>query len=203
MSTDAQNNKAGEQEPRRGFPVFAIIPLVIFGVLVVLFLTQLLSGNNPQELPSALLNKPSPEFSAVPVEGLLRDGQQIPGISNESFKDKVTVFNVFGSWCGPCRAEHEYLMDLSKDPRIQMAGLNYKDKPLAAIRFLKDLGNPYDLVGADSGRIGIEWGVYGVPETFIVDGQGNIRYKFIGPLTATSYRDVFLPELEKVISQTK
>lgn len=196
-----QTDMEVEMEPKtkRGIPTLALVPLIVFSALAGLFGYQLISGNDPQEIPSVLIDKQAPEFTVAQVPGLMKDGKHVPGFSNHDLFGKISVVNVFASWCAPCRAEHPFLMDLAEDGRIQMAGLNYKDKTANAINFMSELGNPYDLVGADSGTVGIEWGVYGVPETFIVDEQGRIRYKFVGPLSEASYRDVFLPELEKII----
>ncbi len=189
------------EEKKSGVSPLFLLPLIIFGALAVLMGFWLLSGHDPKQLPSALINKPAPEFNLAPVAGLERDGKQVSGFKRDDLLGKVSVVNVFASWCAPCRAEHKYLMELTRDDRVQIAGLNYKDTEVKANRFLAELGNPYDRVGFDTGRGGIEWGVYGVPETFIVDRAGQIRYKFIGPLNATSYRDIFLPELEKVLSE--
>jgi len=192
-----------ENGKKRKFPAIFLLPLIVFGALVALFLAQMMSGRNPNILPSALIDKPAPEFNLPAVPGLKRDGQDVPGFKREDLIGKVTVANLFGSWCGPCRAEHEYLIDLSKQAEaegFQVAGLNYKDEPANAVRFLDTLGNPFDLVGMTNSRAGIEWGVTGVPETFIIDRKGQIRYKYVGPLNEASYRDVFLPELKKVLS---
>lgn len=189
------------EEKKSGVSPLFLLPLVIVIVLGGLFAAMMLSDHNPKEIPSALIDKPAPEFDLGPVVGLMRDGEQVPGFKRDDLLGEVTVVNVFASWCVPCRAEHKYLIDLARDNRFQIAGLNYKDTNAKAQRFLGELGNPYDRVGFDSGRAGIEWGVYGVPETFIVDKKGQIRYKFIGPLGEASYRDVFLPELEKVLSE--
>ncbi len=192
-----------DEEKKPGVSPLFLLPLVIFGALAVLMGFWLLSGHDPQELPSALINKPAPEFELPPVAGLERDGVQVPGFGRSDLLGQVTVVNVFASWCAPCRAEHRFLMDLAEDNRYEVAGLNYKDTEVQATRFLEELGNPYDRVGFDTGRAGIEWGVYGVPETFIVDEEGQIRYKFVGPLSEASYRDVFLPELEKILNNSE
>lgn len=188
--------------PRR-IPLLALLPLVVFGLLAVLFLVQLVSGKDTSKVPSALIDKPAPEFSLPPVPGLIDRGTPVPGVSRADLLGKVSVVNIFASWCVPCRQEHPLLEELARSGKAQMIGINYKDKAENARRFLGTLGNPYALVGADeNGRAAIEWGVYGVPETFIVDATGTIRFKFIGPLSPESYRDVFLPQLEKVLAST-
>ena len=161
-----------------------LLPGLIFLVLAGLFLFQLVQGRNPAEVPSVLINKPVPAFSLAPLEGLLADGKPVPGFSNEDLKGRVTVVNVWASWCAPCRQEHPLLVDLAKDPSVRVVGINQRDNPDNARRFLGALGNPYAAVGVDpNGRASIDWGVYGVPETFIVGPDGTIRHKHIGPLT--------------------
>ena len=161
-----------------------LLPGIIFLVLAGLFLFQLVQGRNPAEVPSALINKPVPTFSLAPLEGLAADGRPVPGFSNEDLKGRVTIVNVWASWCGPCRQEHPLLVDLAGDPSVRLVGINQRDNPDNARRFLGALGNPYAAVGVDpNGRASIDWGVYGVPETFIIGPDGTIRHKHIGPLT--------------------
>jgi cytochrome c biogenesis protein CcmG, thiol:disulfide interchange protein DsbE len=171
----------------------ALLPLLLFAVLAGIFLTQLMSGRDTQTIPSALIGSPAPVTDLPPVQGL----NGMTGITNAGFQGKVTLLNIFASWCGPCREEHPVLMELAKDARFQLVGLNYKDKPQNASSFLAELGNPYAKVGADeSGRAGINWGVYGVPETFVIGSDGVIRYKHVGPLDAVSVK-VLVAEAEK------
>jgi cytochrome c biogenesis protein CcmG/thiol:disulfide interchange protein DsbE len=192
----------GRRPEKRGFPILVLLPLLVFAALAALFLFQLMLGGNPQEIPSALIDKPAPDVALPPVDGLTADGSQVPGFARADLTGKVSVVNVFASWCVPCRQEHPLLEDLARVGGVQLIGINYKDKPENARRFLGSLGNPYDRIGADAtGRTAIDWGVYGVPETFIVDATGMIRFKFIGPLSPTSYRQTFLPELEKVMAE--
>jgi cytochrome c biogenesis protein CcmG/thiol:disulfide interchange protein DsbE len=161
-----------------------LLPGILFLVLAGLFLFQLVQGRNPAEVPSALIDKPVPAFSLAPLEGLTADGKPVPGFSHEDLKGRVTVVNVWASWCGPCRQEHPLLVDLAGDPSVRLVGINQRDNPDNARRFLGTLGNPYAAVGVDpNGRASIDWGVYGVPETFIVGPDGTIRHKHIGPLT--------------------
>jgi cytochrome c biogenesis protein CcmG/thiol:disulfide interchange protein DsbE len=193
--------EAGGKAGKRGFPVLVLLPLVVFAALAGLFLFQLTFGGDPQEIPSALIDKPAPDVNLPPVEGLVADGAQVPGFAKADLIGRISVVNVFASWCVPCRQEHPLLENLATIDGIQLLGINYKDKPENARRFLGSLGNPYDRIGADSaGRTAIDWGVYGVPETFVVDAEGMIRYKFIGPLTPASYQERFLPELQKVMT---
>jgi len=171
-------------KPRRGRVWIVLLPLVVFLGLATVFMVQLLSGNDPSKIPSALIDKPAPETALPALAGLARDGVPVPGLDPADFQGAVTVVNVFASWCAPCRVEHPLLMKLAEDDGIRMVGIDYKDEPANALRFLGTFGLPYDAVGVDAdGRAAIEWGVYGVPETFIVGPDGRIRYKFVGPLS--------------------
>jgi cytochrome c biogenesis protein CcmG/thiol:disulfide interchange protein DsbE len=161
-----------------------LLPVLVFAGLVGLFLFRLGAGD-PSQVPSALIGKPVPVFRLDPLEGLVTGGRPVPGFSNEDLKGRTTVVNVFASWCAPCREEHPLLVELARDPTIRVVGINMKDDPDNARRFLGQLGNPFSAVGVDpKGRAAIEWGVYGVPETFIVGPDGTIRHKQIGPLNA-------------------
>jgi cytochrome c biogenesis protein CcmG, thiol:disulfide interchange protein DsbE len=163
--------------------LMALVPLALFVALSGVFLMQLMSGRDSQALPSALIGQPAPVTNLPPIAAL----GSIPGIAPADFKGKVTVLNVFASWCAPCRDEHPVLMELAKDKRFQLIAINYKDKPESASAFLSVLGNPFTRIGADvSGRAGIDWGVYGVPETYVIGPDGIIRYKHVGPLDAGS-----------------
>ncbi len=178
----------------------ALLPLLIFVALAAVFAVQLLSGKDSSTIPSALIGKDAPQTSLPAVEGLTRDGAPVPGLNSEDFKGKLTLVNVWGSWCVPCRQEHPLLMEIAKDERIRMVGLNYKDQPENARRFLGDLGNPFAAVGADrAGRSAIEWGVYGVPETFLVDKDGKIVYKHVGPFTPESVKNDLMPAVAKAL----
>ncbi|MFC3695440.1 DsbE family thiol:disulfide interchange protein [Chenggangzhangella methanolivorans] len=176
---------------------YLLIPLVIFAALAALLYGRLYSGD-PAALPSALIGRPAPDMTLPALEGLTRDGAAVPGFSRADLAaGEVTLVNVFASWCGPCRDEHPMLMRL-KDQGLPIVGLNYKDSPENARRFLGGLGNPYGKVGVDAaGRASIEWGVYGVPETFVVDGQGRIAFKFVGPLSEEAVRVKLMPAIEK------
>ena len=193
---------SGPAEKPRRISWLALTPFAVFAVLAGIFAWQLLFGTPPSQLPSALIGRPAPELTLAPLEGL-RDAQgQLPGITGETLDGRVSIVNVWASWCVPCRTEHPYLVQLADDGRAQMVGLNYKDATGNALRFLGQLGNPFTVVGVDPrGKGAIEWGVYGVPETFIVDAQGTIAHKHVGPLTEQSMRDSFMPALEKVLAR--
>jgi cytochrome c biogenesis protein CcmG, thiol:disulfide interchange protein DsbE len=186
-----------ESRPRRRL-LLGLAPLVIFALLALLFYVRLDAGD-PSRLPSALIGRPAPSDPLLPLEGLSRDGAPVPGIpSGDLATGRVSVVNVFASWCGPCRDEHPVLAKLSQDPRIRLVGINYKDDSENARRFLGRLGNPYAAVGVDpKGRAAIDWGVYGVPETFVVAGDGTIRYKFVGPLTEEAVASILGPEIDR------
>ena len=180
--------------------VMVLAPLVVFLALVALFLIRLYSGD-PSRIPSALIGHPAPQTDLPPVAGLERNGAAVPGIDAASFKGAVTVVNVWASWCVPCHDEAPLLMRLAQDSRFRVIGINYKDEPDNARRFLGRYGNPFAAAGADlNGRAGIEWGVYGVPETFVVGRDARIAYKLVGPITADNLNTVLKPEIEKALA---
>ncbi|HEY8595900.1 MAG TPA: DsbE family thiol:disulfide interchange protein [Devosiaceae bacterium] len=170
------------------------LPLIVLGALVWLFATNI--GRDPGYIPSVLINKPAPDFTLPPVAGLEHDGAPVPGFSTATLKGQVSVVNVFASWCIPCRDEAPLLVDLSRQGGFQILGINQKDQPANAAAFLARYGNPYAAIGADSdGRVSIDWGVYGVPETFIVDPRGIITHKIVGPLNAQNIEKDLLPAI--------
>lgn len=178
------------------------LPLLVFAGLAVLFLVRL-QDDDPSRIPSVLLDKPAPATDLPPLEGLAtREGIPVPGLKSADFQGKVTLVNVWASWCGPCREEHPQLLALAQEPGIRLVGINYKDDPENARRFLGSLGLPYAAVGVDAkGRTAIDWGVYGVPETFLVDRKGVIRYKQIGPISATALEQTLLPKIREVVGE--
>ncbi|MFN3764579.1 MAG: DsbE family thiol:disulfide interchange protein [Aliihoeflea sp.] len=179
--------------PRKRLPWLALLPLLLFLALAGIFLFQLLSGRDASVVPSALIGAPAPQTNLPPLEGL-----PLPGIESAAFEGNLTLVNVWASWCAPCRQEHPLLIELSRDENLVIAGLNYKDRAEQARGFLSELGNPYDAIGVDgSGRTAIDWGVYGVPETFLVGPDGTILYKHVGPFTVESMRDGLMPAIEK------
>ena len=164
--------------------IAVVAPLALFAALALIFLSQLLSGRDKSELPSALIGGPAPVFALPPLPGLVAEGKPVPGLSSEDLTGGLHLVNIFGSWCAPCRAEHPVLMQLARDKRLKIVGVNYKDDPGNALRFLGALGNPYSRVGVDpKGRVAIDWGFYGIPESLLVDADGTVRHKVIGPLT--------------------
>jgi cytochrome c biogenesis protein CcmG/thiol:disulfide interchange protein DsbE len=166
------------------------VPLVVFIVVAVALAVGL--GLKPREIPSALIGKPVPTFNLEPVQNFG------PGFSSDDLKGQVAIVNVFASWCVPCRVEHGLWAEVAKQG-IPIYGLNYKDTPGNASAWLAQLGNPYTRTGADrQGRVGIDWGVYGVPETFVVDEHGMIQLKFIGPVDRASLETKILPKVREL-----
>ena len=175
------------------------LPLIAFAALAAIFWFRLGSGD-PSRIPSALIGRPAPQTSLPPLDGLKREGAQVPGLDPAVFKGKVSVVNVWASWCVPCHDEAPLLTELGRDKRLQLVGINYKDAPDNARRFLGRYGNPFGIVGVDgNGRASIEWGVYGVPETFVVDREGTIVYKMVGPVTPDNINTVLKAEIDKAL----
>jgi cytochrome c biogenesis protein CcmG/thiol:disulfide interchange protein DsbE len=194
--SDAPRERAGGAEPRRRF--LALLPLLVVGVLGVLFFFRLFAGD-ASRIPSALIGQGAPP---IDLEGL----NGAPGLADADLrKGHVSIVNVFGSWCLPCHAEHETLMALAADKDlaakgVALYGVAQRDDPENLRRFLGAKGDPYAKVGLDqTGRASIDWGVYGVPETFIVKGDGTIAYKFIGPMDAQTLASVVRPQIDKAM----
>jgi cytochrome c biogenesis protein CcmG/thiol:disulfide interchange protein DsbE len=195
MSTTTETPKTGRRN------ILVALPLIVFAGLAALFFIRLGAGD-ASRIPSALIGKPAPQTNLPPLPGLVRNnGEPVPGLSNATFEGHVTLVNVWASWCVPCADEVPFLNQLAKDKRIQLVGLNYKDGADNARRFLGRYGNPYVATGQDaSGRNGIDWGVYGVPETFVVGKDGRIAYKLVGPITAENLKSVLEPEIQKAVA---
>ena len=188
---------SAETQPRRSWVM--ALPLVAFAALAALFWYRLGTGD-PSSIPSALIGRPAPQTALPPLPGLTAEGAAVPGLDPAVFKGKVTLVNVWASWCVPCHDEAPLLLALGRDKRLQLVGINYKDAPDNARRFLGRYGNPFGIVGLDgNGRAAIEWGVYGVPESFIVGREGTIVYKMVGPITPENINTVLKVELEKAL----
>ena len=181
-----------EQEPRRrGGRRVLLLPLAVFGLVGAAFFWGLLNNNSP--LPSPLIGKPVPEFTLPPIEG--RDD----GLSSADLRGQVSLVNVWASWCVPCRAENPLMVELSKTGEVPIYGINYKDKAGEALAFLDELGDPFTRIGADlSGRVAIDWGVYGIPETFVIDAAGRVAYKHVGPFNRQILEEDILPVVRKL-----
>jgi cytochrome c biogenesis protein CcmG, thiol:disulfide interchange protein DsbE len=174
------------------------LPLLGFMALAALFFRGLESGD-PSRLPSALIGRPAPNLSLPALEGLMHENAQVPGLDPANFQGRVTLVNVWASWCIPCRSEHPQLERLAADRRFQLVGINYKDSAENARRFLGRYGNPFVAVGVDSaGRAAIEWGVYGVPETFLIGRDGRVLYKHVGPIIEGTF-PLVQREIEKAL----
>ena len=194
MSAPANINKTAA--PRRW--VWAI-PLVLFVALAGLFFIRLYAGD-PSRLPSALIGRDAPATALPAIAGLERDGKPVPGIDGASFRGAVTLVNVWASWCVPCHDEAPLLMQLAKNNDLRLVGINYKDTAENARRFLGRYGNPFAAVGVDpSGRASIEWGVYGVPETFLVGRDGKIAFKLVGPITPENLARQLQPAIARAM----
>lgn len=192
-------DETSEPEARRGLSrlgiVIAFLPFVTFIVLAGIFWSQLESGQDPSLVPSALIGKPAPSLDLKALEGANR-----PALNDAAVKGKLTLINVWASWCIPCREEAPEILALSKDPRINVVGINYKDKNGNALRFLGDFGNPFAAIGVDpNGSAAIDWGVYGIPESYLVDAAGRIVYKKVGPFNADSIQNELMPQIEKAL----
>lgn len=185
----AQAPGAGQRAKSRR--LLFLLPVGVFLVLAIALAWGL--TRDPRELPSALIGKAVPDFSLPPVQG------RTLGLSSADLKGEVSLVNVFASWCTACREEHPLFMRLSAAGIVPIHGLNYRDRPEDAAKWLDGLGDPYMRTGADgNGRVGIDWGVYGVPETFVVGADGRIAYKHVGPVTEQALTETILPLVERL-----
>ncbi|HEX4171444.1 MAG TPA: DsbE family thiol:disulfide interchange protein [Acetobacteraceae bacterium] len=166
-----------------------ILPLLSFLLLAGYFALSLRPGHDPHELPSALIDKEAPPFQLAGLNG--------DGIARDALRGQPVLINFFASWCVPCREEHPLLMRLAEQEHVPLYGIDYKDRPEAARSLLNEFGDPYRAIGLDrDGRVGLDFGVYGVPETYVLDGSGHIRKRFVGPLTAAQVNQELLPLLK-------
>ncbi len=189
--------------PVRKGRLIVLLPLAVFLALAALFLFRLGSGD-PSKLPSALIGRQVPDTPLPAIEGLVRDGTPVPGIASADFKGAVSLVNVWASWCVPCHDEAPLLLKIAEDKRIRVLGINYKDQPENARRFIGRYGNPFAAVGTDAnGRASIDWGVYGVPETFVIDRDGRIAFKLVGPITPQNLEQALKPQIEKALASPR
>lgn len=207
--SDAKNQNAADgpaNTPKKSNIGFVVAPLIVFLALATMFGLSLTTGD-PSRLPSALIGKPAPKTEFSALEGLTNDSPnaEVGGFTSSSLaQGRVSVVNFWASWCRPCVEEHPHLVALKGQADIDLYGVNYKDQPSAARRFLGRYGNPFTSVGVDPrGRNAIEWGVYGMPETFVVDGKGRIVYKHVGPITADSLNARILPAIARAAADEK
>ena len=196
MSQPDTTQQTSPPRPRRRIG-WVIAPLAIFTALAGMFYYALQTGD-PSKLPSALLGKPAPQLTLEALPGLVARGQSVPGLAaGDLTQGRVSVVNFWASWCAPCIQEHPVLVELKRRTDVDLFGINYKDQTEAARRFLGRYGNPFTAVGVDgNGRAAIDWGVYGMPETFVVDGQGRIVYKHVGPISERDLDAKLIPAIE-------
>jgi cytochrome c biogenesis protein CcmG/thiol:disulfide interchange protein DsbE len=194
------SDTANQHDQTRSRRFIVLVPLILFAGLTALFLVRLNAGD-PSLIPSALIGHAVPQTALPPIAGLKRDGAAVPGIDPASFQGAVSVVNVWASWCVPCHDEAPLLMQLAQDQRVRVIGINYKDDADNARRFLGRYGNPFAAAGVDqNGRAAIEWGVYGVPETFVIGRDARIAYKLVGPITPENFQSILLPQIDKALA---
>lgn len=198
------NEVLPEQKPPSGRArlFVALIPLIGFAVFAAvagkMLYDQDVNGKDISEIPSALIGTRAPSLNLPPLEG-----SGLPALTDAAIKGKLTLVNVFASWCIPCREEHPILLELSKDNRLNLVAINYKDKSTNALKFLAELGSPYAAIGIDpKGAAAIDWGVYGIPETYLVAPDGTIIYKRVGPFDRKSLAEGLYPAIEKALKAT-
>lgn len=174
-----------------------LLPFSVFIIFVIIAVVRITGNDGGNELPDALAGKAYPPTS-LPVLGAEND--DVLRFNPDAFKGRVILVNFWGSWCPPCRQEHPQLMKLATDPRFDVVGVNFQDTSSNGRRFLGTFGNPFKIIGVDpKGRTAINWGVYGPPETFLVNKNGIIVYKYIGPLTPKAINEKLMPEIEKAL----
>ena len=185
------SSKDNQEKRRRSGRPLMILPILLFGLLGVVFYWGL--WNNDDRLPSTLIGRPIPEFALPPIEG------RQDGLASANLQDQVSLVNVWASWCVPCRTENPLLVDLAEAGTVPIYGINYKDDAEEALGFLEELGDPFTRIGADlSGRVAIDWGVYGIPETFVIDAAGRVAYKHVGPFNRQILEEDILPVVRKL-----
>ncbi|MGG6894040.1 MULTISPECIES: DsbE family thiol:disulfide interchange protein [Rhizobium] len=196
MTADADN----KDQPKSGGTaryLLALIPLIVFGCIALavgkVMYDQEVHGTDISAIPSALIGTKAPKLAMAPLEG-----SNLPALTDDAIKGKLTLVNVFASWCIPCRDEHPVLKELAKSGQLNIVAINYKDTSENALRFLGELGNPYNAIGIDpNGSAAIDWGVYGIPESYLVSPDGTILYKQVGPFTPTSLKEGLYPAIAK------
>ncbi|MDP9810552.1 cytochrome c biogenesis protein CcmG/thiol:disulfide interchange protein DsbE [Rhizobium tibeticum] len=198
MSTTPETSRA-----KRGFGRYAValIPLIVFAGIAAtaakMLYDQDVHGKDISEIPSALIGTRAPALNLAPLEGA-----NLPALTDSAIKGKLTLVNVFASWCIPCREEHPILKELAKDGRLNLVAINYKDKNDNALRFFGELGNPFAAIGVDpKGQAAIDWGVYGIPESYLVAPDGTILYKRVGPFDEVSLKEGLFPAMEKALAK--
>ncbi len=200
MSVETENRPAARKSLSRY--ALPLIPLVIFlgfaAVAGKMLYDQDVNGRDVSAIPSALIGKKAPSLALPPLEG-----SNTAALTTAAITGKLTLVNVFASWCVPCRQEHPILKELANDSRLTIVGINYKDRNDNALRFLGELGNPYKAIGVDpNGKAAIDWGVYGIPESYLVGPDGTILYKRVGPFDQRSLTQDLLPAIAKASAKS-
>ncbi len=196
MTADTDNS----DRPKSGGTaryLLALIPLIVFACIALavgkVMYDQEVHGTDISAIPSALIGTKAPKLALPPLEG-----SDLPALTDDAIRGKLTLVNVFASWCIPCRDEHPVLKELAKSGQLNIVAINYKDTSENALRFLGELGNPYNAIGIDpNGSAAIDWGVYGIPESYLVSPDGTILYKQVGPFTPTSLKEGLYPAIAK------
>lgn len=196
MTADT-DNKDGAKSGGTARYLLALIPLIVFACIALavgkVMYDQEVHGTDISAIPSALIGTKAPKLALPPLEG-----SNLPALTDDAIRGKLTLVNVFASWCIPCRDEHPVLKELAKSGELNIVAINYKDTSENALRFLGELGNPYNAIGIDpNGSSAIDWGVYGIPESYLVSPDGTILYKQVGPFTPTSLKEGLYPAIEK------
>ena len=181
--------------------LLALIPLIVFACIALavgkVMYDQEVHGTDISAIPSALIGTKAPTLALAPL-----DGSNLPALTDSAIRGKLTLVNVFASWCLPCREEHPVLKELAKDGRLNIVAINYKDQNDNALRFLGELGNPFQAIGIDpNGKAAIDWGVYGIPESYLVGPDGTILYKRVGPFDDISLKEGLFPAMEKALGK--
>ena len=202
MTTETEDANLKPQRNRSRYAL-ALAPLVVFAGFAAIagkmLYDQDVNGLDVSAIPSALIGKTAPSLSLPPLEG-----SNTAALTDAALKGKLTLVNVFASWCVPCRQEHPILKELANDSRLNIVGINYKDRNDNALRFLGELGNPFKAIGVDpNGKAAIDWGVYGIPESYLVGPDGTILYKKVGPFDERSLSQDLLPAIERASTAAK
>lgn len=201
MTADADNKDQPKSGGGTARYLLALIPLIVFACIALavgkVMYDQEVHGTDISAIPSALIGTKAPKLALPPLTG-----SNLPALTDDAIKGKLTLVNVFASWCIPCRDEHPVLKELAKDGQLNIVAINYKDTSENALRFLGELGNPYNAIGIDpNGSAAIDWGVYGIPESYLVSPDGTILYKQVGPFTPTSLKEGLYPAIEKALGK--
>ena len=201
MTVDTDNKDQPKSSNGTTRYLLALLPLIVFACIAFavgkVMYDQEVHGTDISAIPSALIGTKAPKLALPPLAG-----SNLPALTDDAIKGKLTLVNVFASWCIPCRDEHPVLKELAKGGQLNIVAINYKDTSENALRFLGELGNPYNAIGIDpNGSAAIDWGVYGIPESYLVSPDGTILYKQVGPFTPTSLKEGLYPAIAKALGK--